>query len=166
MGKLVVKMLNEHYQKENDLKQLTAYIAGKGENQGKEAVPYIGANGVKREKDEAASQIIKVQKAFHKDSGRRAYHMVVSFPGDMKDTNAAIQTAKAIGDDIFSGYQVFYGVHTCTDNLHIHFAINAVSYTNGKKWHMGKGEFQEYKKHIQNLTNDVMLKNHLPELDI
>lgn len=166
MGKLVVKMVNEPYQKENDLKRLTAYIAGKGRNQDKETVSYIGANGVKRKADEAASQIVKVQEAFGKDSGRRAYHMVVSFPDDMKDANAAVQTAKAIGGDIFSGYQVFYGVHTCTDNLHIHFAINSVSYTSGRKWHMGKKDFQEYKKHIQKLANDVMLKNNLQELDI
>lgn len=49
-------------------------------------------------------------------------------------------------------------------NKHIHFAINAVSYKTGKKWHKSKVELAELKGRIQNIWD--CLNNGIPPLCI
>lgn len=165
MGKLIIKMNYKSYYPENkDIKNLIAYIAGKGKNRYSEKVAYIGAYGVKKNFKKAAEQFIKMQNALGKAKKRRVYHMCISFEKDIDNPDIVVQAAKAIGEEIFKKYQVFFGVHTSTDNLHIHFAINAVSYVDGRKWHTSKPKFQEIKENILELVNDVMGENKLPKL--
>ena len=79
--------------------------------------------------------------------------MVVSFPEGVKKRDV-ITASKLIGEMIFrdKGFQSYYGVHTSTDNLHIHFCINAVSYLTGKKWHTNHGEFEVFKEEVKTLA--------------
>ncbi len=163
MGKLIIKMLeNRHYPLDQDIRNLTNYISGKGRNGKNQKIAYIGANGASRESRDAAEQFIKVQQAYGKAERRRAYHMTVSFEAGFNDQDAAIRASKAIGEEIFKKYQVFYGVHASTDNLHTHFAINATSYLDGKKWHMSKPEFHEFKERLLGLANRAMKQSNLP----
>lgn len=167
MGKLILKINGKsHYPEDKDIRQLTSYIDGKGCNRDRENVIFTGSGGVKPECREAAGQLIKVQRAFGKDNGRRAYHMVVSFEENFRNPDVVIQASKAIGEEIFQKYQVFYGVHSSTDNLHAHFAINAVSYMDGKKWHMSRPELQAFKEKLLRAVNDVMCANNLPPLTL
>ena len=145
MEQPVITIFNKHYSKDSDIQNLLAYIAGNGREKNKQKVAYTGAAGIKRKHEKAAMQIIKTQEAFGKNKKRRIYHMVVSFPEDEKNIQFVKQAARAVASEIFRRYQVFYGVHTSTENLHIHFAINAVSYIDGKKWHMSKSELREFK---------------------
>ena len=145
---IFVKFKKEAYPRNKDIKKLIGYIAG--ENDGKERTRYRRGEGVSPDPKKAAEQMIKVQK-FYKKAGknfggkasRRIYHYIVSFPSTVDDVNCVVLAAMEIAD-IFSGqYQVYYGVHEDTENLHIHFAINAVSYVDGKKWHKSRKELEE-----------------------
>lgn len=166
MGKLIIKMNENHYPQDKDIKRLIAYIDGEGRNGDEQKILYTGANGVKRDCREAAKQFIQVQRALGKTSGRRAYHMVVSFEENLVNPDIVMQASKAIGEEIFQNYQVFFGIHASTDNLHTHFAINAVSYVDGNKWHTNKPELQEFKEDILELVNNVMSKNKLSLLTL
>lgn len=166
MGKLIVKMGKRYPKEDGDIKRLTKYIAGSGANKEQEHVIYTGAHGINKEHNAAAEQFIKTQRAFGKTDGRRAYHLFVSFEESINEPDVVVQAAKAVGAEIFQRYQVFYGIHTSTDNLHIHFAINAVSYVDGKKWHTSRPEFQEFKESVLERVNDVMQENDLALLTL
>lgn len=166
MGTLAVKMIEAGYPEDKDIRRLTAYVVGEGENKDEEIVLHTGAHGVKKEHIEAADQFIAVQRAVGKDNNRRAYHMSVSFEKDFKNRDVAIQALEAIGQRIFQRHQVIYGVHGSTDNLHANFAIHAVSYVDGRKWHTSRPEFQKLKEDFLDLANEVMHKNGLPALTL
>lgn len=155
MEQPVITIFNKHYPKDSDILNLLAYIAGNGREKNKQKVAYVGAAGIKRKYEKAAMQIIKTQEAFGKNKKRRIYHMVVSFPEDENNIQLVKQAAKAVATEIFRRYQVFYGVHTSTENLHIHFAINAVSYIDGKKWHMNKSDFKDFKAFLIKTINHI-----------
>lgn len=156
MGQPMIKILNKHYPKEGDIKKLIAYISGNSEKKDNQSVTYVGAAGISRKHEKAAKQIMKTQQVLGKDKGRRIYHMVVSFPEKVKDPQTVEQAAKVIAEEIFKKYQVFYGVHNNTQHLHIHFAINAVSYMDGKKWHMSKPELHNFKEDLLQRINFIL----------
>lgn len=89
-----------------------------------------------------------VQRHYGKDCRRRMYHLVVSFPDDVREKEDVINAARDIADMLYESYQVFYGIHISKNNWHIHYAINVVSYKTGKKWHQSKKEFKEMKEKI------------------
>ncbi len=94
--------------------------------------------------------MINVQKYYGKNSDRRIYHMIISFK-DKKNMNIVIQAADTVAKRIFKEYQVFYAIHTSTKHLHIHFAFNAVSYIDGRKWHKNKKELADFRHEIRSL---------------
>lgn len=158
MGTSVVKIENEHYEKDKDMYNLIAYIAGRGKNVGKEKAVSVHGRGISGNHKKAVGQMIKIQKLYRKDQKRRCYHMVVSFDAEVDDRNFVILAADTIASLIFEEmhFQVFYGVHTSTDHMHIHFAINAVNYMSGKKWHQNYAETEEFKKQIRNIIRNVL----------
>lgn len=148
MGTIVVKLKNEHYEKENDMKRLLSYIAGEGKNKKKEKLLQSGGKGVSLNPEKAARQMQAVQRAYGKECKRRTYQLIVSFPEEVREKEAVINAAGGIADMLFEDYQVFYGIHISKNNWHVHYAINAVSYMTGKKWHQNKEEFRKMKQQI------------------
>lgn len=154
---ITVKFLNEHYSKDKDIKNLIAYIAGQGKNKETERVSYIGYKGLPKCPRSAAERIIATQKIHRKDYKRRLYHAIISFPDCITDK----KVVEAIGEEVSSmiyndGYSNYCGLHTSSGNLHLHFAINAVNYRSGKKWHKSKSQFIEYKKEIELKAREVL----------
>ncbi len=160
MVQFVIRILNQ-YSTDKDIKSLFAYIAGRGSNEGTESIISVGGYGISNKYKKAAEQIIKIQKLYGKDNGRRCYQMIISFPHQMSDRNLVILIADAVSDMIFEEmhYQVFYGVHTSTDNLHIHFAINAVNYKSGKKWHQSNAETRKFTEWIRKRVSGISGKD-------
>ena len=162
MEHLIVKPAREPYEKDKDIQNLLCYIARECDSKNEHTRYYYG-EGVSLEPKKAARQMILVQKAFKKatrKSGQRAnrriYHYMVSFPPSMDDANCAKLAAMEIVG-MFSGqYQVYYGVHEDTKCLHIHFAINAVSYVDGKKWHKSKKELKEMETQMREQAKVVL----------
>ena len=153
MGSIVVKMNKEYYQADGDIRNLLAYIAGESKN--KEKTRYYNGRGLPKDYKKATKAISKVQRKYGKANKRRLYQLVVSFPKEIDDANYVKLVAENIANLLFDKHQIYYGVHEDTDNLHIHFAINAVSYVDGRKWHQNKKEFEEMKKKIRKVAEDI-----------
>lgn len=155
MEDIVIKFIKEPYERDKDILQLFSYIAGECENK-KERTRYCCGIGVPLEPVKAAKRMISVQKSYKKatkrrgkKANRRIYHYIVSFPLSMDDANCVKLAAMGIAEIFSDQYQVYYGIHEDEEHLHIHFAINAVSYVNGKKWHKNKSELQEMEMQIR-----------------
>lgn len=97
----------------------------------------------------AARQIKAVKKFFNKTDGRQMYHYILSFDEAVKDPKKLYKIGLEIMDEFFDGYQTIFAVHEDTDNLHIHFVFNSVSYVTGKKWCPKHKEFYHFKKNIE-----------------
>lgn len=155
MEDIVIKLRRAPYEQDEDILRLCRYIAGECDSK-KEVTRYRCGAGVSTKPDKAARQMVKLQKLYKKEvqrygkkTCRRIYHYVVSFPFATVDANCVKMAAMEIAE-IFSGqYQVYYGIHEDTKHLHVHYAINAVSYVDGKKWHKNKREIQEMEMQIR-----------------
>lgn len=155
MEDIVIKLKRAPYEQDKDIPQLLCYIEGECDSK-KERTRYCCGAGVSSKPDEAARQMISLQRLYKKTAKRhgkkvcrRIYHYMVSFLETIVDANCVKLAAMEIAD-IFSGrYQVYYGVHEDKRDLHIHYAINAVSYVDGKKWHKNKREIQEMEAQIR-----------------
>ena len=83
---------------------------------------------------------------------------IISF--DKKD-HITPEEAQWIAEDVAkfysSRYQICYGVHLNTDDLHIHFALNTVSFIDGKLFSEGWMELERLKRYV----NEVILKYRL-----
>ena len=156
-----MKMRKDRYEKDKDIQELTQYIAGEGNNKEKEEVFYIGSKGLDQEHDKAAKQIIKMQRALKKNNGRM-YHMIISFNTNTKNLLKVKAVSKAAAKIIYEeGYLVYYGIHTSTDNLHIHFAIDSVNYLSGKKWHKSRSEFMSFRNKVLDCSCSVLASRNL-----
>ncbi len=154
MGKLVVKMKKKYYPEDEDMLHLVKYIAGKGKNEAGEQVAYVGAKGVSKDCEKAVKQMITVQKAYKKNNKRRMYHLIVSFPEEY-DEWYATECAKRIAMLFQERFQMYYALHTATDNPHVHYGINAVSFKDGKKLHMSKKEFEAFKREVEAIYGQI-----------
>lgn len=163
----ILKAINKQYTSNRDLKNLVLYAvrADKCFNQN------YGAQGIiKGTAEEMYQQMMIVKRYFRKKSGRQSLHYVLSF-----DTNESeyigIQEAMEIGyrlAEYLHGFQIVFGIHTDTDDLHMHFIINSVSYINGKKINMGPTELQWMKNMVQQMVKGYSLemKNKFVEVAI
>lgn len=82
--------------------------------------------------------------------------MVISFPEDYDDLYEIYMLGERIMNQFFEEYQCVFGLHEDTDNLHIHFAWNAVNYKNGKKWHASKKEWENMVEEIQKKAAEIL----------
>ncbi len=152
MERTIIKLVDKHYESDNDMKNLLKYIAGKGKNNCTEKLLCQCGRGVSKKFEEAAEQMIIVQKAYGKAKKRRMYQLIVSLPKYIHNKNVAMTIATEISDILYMDYQVFYGIHISKENWHIHYAINAVNYRTGNKWHQSKKEFDKMKREIANVV--------------
>ena len=98
-----------------------------------------------------------MQRALKKNNGRRMYHMIISFNTSTKNLLKVKAVSKAVAKVIYEeGYLVYYGIHTSTDNLHIHFAIDSVNYLSGKKWHKSRSEFMSFRNKVLDCSCSVL----------
>lgn len=164
---LIVQVRNESYQKETDMLNLIKYAFGSHCECG-----LYGAQGLLvGSADEMFADIMDEKKEFSKDGGRMAVHMIVSFDQDMMEY-VDPKTALQIGYDIcavcFPGFQVIFGVHDNTDNLHIHFVVNTVSYYTGNKFSKSVYDLQKIKNNMECIVNTykpISYVNTIDELD-
>lgn len=90
----------------------------------------------------AAEQMHFVKEAWNAVIGRQMYHFIVSFCDKELysiDIDDAIKLAENICSFLGEERQIIYGIHLDTDNLHIHFAMNTVSYLNGRRYASNRG---------------------------
>lgn len=149
--KLLVKMCRGKYNSFRAIRNVIQYITQNKENG--DRCKYVGGTGVYYcDWKKAAIQMQRIQIYFNKNSGRRLYHMVVSFENKNVDLYAVIDLADKITDDILKGFQCIYAMHGDTDNYHLHIVWNPVNYKTGMKWHTNKKEWAEVKRKIYDLA--------------
>lgn len=151
-----VSMCNDHnnYKNLGCIKKLVNYIMKDKITGGR--VRFCGGNGVDYIFYKNAYQQMKsVKKYFQKLSGRQIWHYVLSFPfpPSGQDSYTAYEIGLEVINTCFAQYQSLFAVHEDTDNLHIHFLVNSVSYTDGRKWHLTNWERNALKEYIQTATH-------------
>lgn len=81
---------------------------------------------------------------FKKAKGIQLRHFVLSFsPEELDDPNVVYEIACYVARFIGRDYQVVFAVHENTENLHIHFMQNSVSYTTGHKYGGSKKDYYQ-----------------------
>lgn len=99
-----------------------------------------------RSTETAFAEMRQTQKRFGKMGGILGYHIIQSFtPGEV---NA--EEAHAIGIELAQKYvggqhEVVIGTHLNQDPLHNHIILNAVSFQDGRKYHMDNHEYERLK---------------------
>ncbi len=142
---LINKAGHSHYDKADSIENLIRYISrenGKSKNDlvccgafGATDFTDIGTTAMQFK----CTQLLHTRKG---NFGRYIDHEIYSFSTDEEkmivQNNISVEKlAEEMASDFYrDGFQVYYGIHKkdeCTNNLHIHFAINTVNFHTGNK---------------------------------
>lgn len=103
-----------------------------------------------------------VRHVYNKDSEKKRLleHVVIGFePGECITTFDAEDIAWKIAGFIGQRFQTVYGVHkgshNNTDYMHIHMAVNRISYVDGKRFYETKGEMAEILEFAKSIRSDL-----------
>ncbi len=102
----------------------------------------------------AAEEMEQTAIRFGKNSGKRLRHSVLSF---RPEENISPEQAADFADEVIKHYgreyQIVYAVHNNTDNLHIHFVMNQISYLDGHRYRGQKKDYYAFQRHMKNVTH-------------
>ncbi len=121
----------------------------------REHTAYCGGANIE-DLNSAAEEMEAVAVQYGKNSGKRVRHSVLSFSRAEEERispQVANFYAKRIVEYYAPEYQIIYGVHNNTDNLHIHFLMNQISYVDGHRYAGKKKDYYGFQKHIRNVTH-------------
>lgn len=142
----IVKMVDDSYLNYSSIFNLVNYALT--DKRTHKRVRFYGGYNV--DIDRADSQMVLVKKYYQKDSGREMRHFVVSFDEDISPYNAWILGWR-IAAYYADRYQIVFGVHEDTDNIHIHFVFNTVSFADGRKFSSDYYELSRLKSYVNRL---------------
>lgn len=145
----LVKMIKGDYKNYDAVEKVIRYTTNPEKTEG-----YIGACGMDPfDPEHMIVQMHKVKRAFEKEKGyRQVKHFVVSFPDSGITKEQALRMAEEIATFYKSRYQICYAVHSNTENLHIHFVMNTVSYIDGRLYSEGIMELIQLKQHVNQVV--------------
>ena len=102
-----------------------------------------------REKD----SFLIIKQLYRKEGGRQSVHFVISFSkGECYNSEHAHQIGCEILEEILPDYQVLMGVHSNTENLHLHFLVNSVSYRTGRKFQSSPKDLKKLRQTIEKIV--------------
>ena len=106
----------------------------------------------------AAAEMQQVAKVFGKDCGKRVRHSELSFSEcETVTPEMANEYAQHIIEHYAPEYQIVYAVHTNTNHLHIHFAMNQISFVDGHRYQGKKDDYYRFMAHIRSVTHLVVI---------
>lgn len=147
----IVKVVKKPYKNESSIFNLINYaLTDKRSNT---AVRYYGGYNV--DVLRAAEQFLLVKQYFQKWDGRKMRHFVVSFDENITPYDAYIlgwQIAALYADR----YQIVFVVHEDTDNVHIHFVFNTVSFVDGLKYSESYSDLYKLNVYVDKTYNEYM----------
>lgn len=107
-------------------------------------------NGMHIDENDPAGSMVSLSEAFHKNSGIRLRHFVVSFcPWEVKTLGIYVCIGQEICKYIGQEYQVIYALHQDTDYHHFHFVFNAVSFIDGHRYRGSHKEYYSLINHVR-----------------
>ena len=114
--------------------------------------------GINCTSDIAADEMQKTKELWGKPDGIQYFHAIQSFkPGEIEPDRAHDIGIKLANIMWGEKYQVVVSTHLDKAHIHNHFIINSVSFLDGKKYHLGKGN----KLHFRNLSDHLCLEHEL-----
>lgn len=120
---------------------------------------YIGGNT--RSPESAADEMLYVANLFHKNKGKRLRHSVLSFSKRDRVTAAlANNYALEIKEFYADEYQIVYAVHNSTDEVHIHFVMNQISYKDGHRYAGKKQDYYAFKRYMESIIGRPVFLVH------
>lgn len=141
--------VGEHgkYFDENAYHDLNKYIFNH------EKAALVGGAGV-ASTESAAQEMQQTARNFGKDKGKRVRHSVLSFS---EEENVTTEQAGKFAQEIIQFYapefQITYAVHENTEDIHIHFIMNQISYKDGHRYGGKKKDYYDFLKHIKGVTH-------------
>lgn len=104
-----------------------------------------------------AEQFQTVRQVFHKENGRLMRHFIVSFAEDEPvDARVAAKFGLIIARYYAPKYQIVFAVHEDTENIHIHFILNTVSFVDGHKFNEGPAELRAFIDYLNRLHPPIL----------
>lgn len=137
----ILKVQNNDYNLANIYQIMNSYILyqkvyQEGKISGRQPVDYYGIHNLfgcfvdQKTIENISLQMDATAKALGKDFGQCVRHFEIAFDSEGEDWQITPEMANwcayQIATKVFCNYQSVYAVHTNTENLHIHFVINAI----------------------------------------
>lgn len=146
----VVKVVNRPYVTLQDMYNLICYVVEKAE--------YVGGCGLSLIDIESVVYEFEVTKILweKEEEGRRQVrHVIVSLESDKFSIEDTKKVAWKMAEYFGMRHQVIYGVHDDTQNPHIHFVINTVSFLDGQMISEGWNELDGLKNIVEIYCSQV-----------
>lgn len=145
------------YQDDNAIPELVSYIMKP------EKTPNEILGGYKVDMNNIAGSMIQVSEFFQKNSLVRVHHFIVSFlPYEIPSMGIVICIANTICSYIGPEYQIIYAFHEDKQNPHLHFAFNAVSYTDGHRYRSSRSDYHNLYSTIKQVLHSYRIFNLIP----
>lgn len=124
---------------------------------------YVGGANVSS-METAAEEMQYVAEYYNKDFGKRLRHSVLSFEEDWVTAEMANNWAMQIIEFYAPEYQIVFAVHCNTDNIHIHFVMNHISFVDGHRYRGKKKDYYDFQGYIRQMCGlPVKLVKNEPE---
>lgn len=123
----IIKIKSDWYENLSDMKNLLRYVWRMSDK-----LPYGGSCIYPLEHDVVLEALLCTQNYYDKTEGRRMMHVIISYPQN-ENFYRVWSEAEIVSRMLGKYVQNIWGIHADTDNIHIHFALNAVCYRTGTK---------------------------------
>ncbi len=159
MTMAVIKVISKKYVKTESIEYLIRYATKSCKTNGCRAIGVYP-----NDPEKMIEQIKEMKRLYEKtDSIRQVRHIIISFSKREVD-RITLNQIPFVAFDIakFYGnrYQICYGVHYDTDDVHIHFIQNNVNYIDGKLYSGSPMELESFKRYVNSV-----IYNYAPELN-
>lgn len=150
-----LKIMNEAYCNPDAVDNVILYITQAKQNPNARDVMYIGSATCFIEPDECIKQMKYIKMIWGKTKGRQIRHFILSFShqNEYISPEELIQLGKEIAIYYELYYQTIWAIHT-RPNYHIHFAVNTVSYQDGRMYREGREDLERLAEYIRGLLPD------------
>lgn len=121
----------------------------------KEAIVLDGIGVNPYDSDDAFMQMTAVKRYFRKTSGNPLIHIVVSYDESVTDPFRAMDLSKEIASFYGSRFQLLWFLHRKKrehSTFHVHLVINSVGYIDGRMFHSGRIEMNEFSLFVREVT--------------
>lgn len=90
--------------------------------------------------DMAVSHFMKTKYIYQQEDSKQIIHLIISFSPTETMNEVLLLNIGYLIASRYANFQTVFAVHTDQAHLHLHMAINTVSFLDGKRYHYGKDE--------------------------